>query len=171
MHIVGVVPILVMIGVIIVCIRYESDFLETLDSMLAMGLISFLITVIISFTGGILFTHDAFKEVKSAERTQLVALQDNSGVSGNFFLGAGHIDGQPVYTYMYEVEGKGYKVAQVKAGESYVNYCVGNPYIDKITYQFKPVILRFLFIDFYGTDTYIFVPEGTIQKDFNIDLQ
>lgn len=171
MHIVGVLPILVMIGVVIVCIRYESDFLETLDSTLAMGLITLLVTFIVSCTGGLLFTHDTFKEIETAERIQLVALQDNSGVSGNFFLGAGHIDGQPVYTYMYEVEGKGYKVDQIKAGESYVNYCVGNPYIDKFSYRFKHGLLRFLFIDFYGTDTYIFVPEGTIQKDFNIDLQ
>lgn len=44
------------------------------------------------------------KKYDVLEKTEIISLQDTNGVSGNFYLGCGSIDGELYYAYYYETE-------------------------------------------------------------------
>lgn len=116
----------------------KFDALETTLAIIAIGcfLIVFLVMDACAFaiySGTVIETTDTPELVASAD---LVALQDNSSATGNFFLGSGSVSNKSYYAFYYET-GHGYKYETLDAESSsrpvYIKYIPAGetPHIDQ----------------------------------------
>ena len=100
---------------------------------------------------------------------EIVALRDMSITKGSFWLGCGDVNGVMYYTYYYKSEG-GFKFGKVKCAHATVYYSNES----KIEY-FKELTVAGWNEDYYVTDGElyykIYVPEGTVKQNFNLDAQ
>lgn len=112
------------------------------------------------------------EQVTKRDVTELVALGDGSQTTGRMFLGSGHIDGELTYKYAYK-KGEGYAIDTQQA--NYVDELRyikdgSKPRIENTEVVYKSTWANFLTTPFYNSAKYIYVPEGTIQETFSIDL-
>lgn len=130
------------------------------------------------------------EEYKLVESQNIVALQDSSNISGRFLLGSGTVNGSMYYCYYIDTN-DGYKYQQINTSnydvDVSIKYCNGNetPHIEKydkytvvtsnkewgwvfnptlISPQEKEAVLS-------PTKVYIYLPEGTIDENYKVDLQ
>lgn len=99
-------------------------------------------------------------------------LQDNSSVSGNFFLGCGQIEGKMKYVFYYEEKGL-YRMMQIDYNMVQIKYSDSKPKVN-ITenYPTESIINYFAFDTDLFDKTYIIeVPKGTIKNNYNLDAQ
>lgn len=129
-------------------------------------LASFLIALVIS-----MMWSEKPVEKESSNEYDIVALQDNLGAAGNFFLGSGYIDNELSYTYMHYVEGCGYKAETVEASNVYVEFTDEQPYVSVVKYRFKDNWRNYITIPYNSEDIFFYVPEGSILQNYNIDLK
>ena len=101
--------------------------------------------------------------------TPIVALEDNMTTNGTFFLGTGAVKNDIHYYYMIETE-RGYKLQDIAASKAYIKYDTNPRIVVEKGCGFKhwynniwafPVSTRYT----------IYVPEGTILNNYNIDLK
>lgn len=105
----------------------------------------------------------------------IVALQDDLTIQGRtYFLRRGYIETDLSYYYLYKTS-NGMKVGHIPAAECYINYSGGTPHIEK--YKSKWDNDSYLWITlpsgaFSFTPSYykIYVPEGSIAEDYDINL-
>lgn len=112
------------------------------------------------------------KEIKVSEH-ELISIKDNNSINGSFFLGSGNINGDLIYCYYYKLS-----ETNIKMNSVYVVYC-------EIVYsKDKPKIEKYETIK---TDSFknkfslgfinrniryiIYIPEGTIKNNFNLDAE
>lgn len=109
--------------------------------------------------------------VKTSE-TQIIALQDNSSVSGSFFLGSGSIKGVMKYTYLTNTE-DGIKMNQVNSESSYIlEENASNPRIIVSTPEFTNKSLWWWATSpWRGVKTQIYIPKGSVKTNYNVDLE
>tara|TARA_R110002020_G_scaffold381847_1_gene592758 strand:+ start:189 stop:692 length:504 start_codon:yes stop_codon:yes gene_type:complete len=99
-------------------------------------------------------------------------LQDNSSVSGDFFLGSGNIEGNMKYVFYYKTNG-GFKMKQIDYDDVIIKYSetrkeviehkeemVSDSWINNFAYDASTVL-----------EYEVFVPKGTIRSNFNLDAQ
>lgn len=100
----------------------------------------------------------------------LVALQDNSTIYGSFFLGSGSINQEQKYFYMKKV-GSGFKQDSISADDVIVFEDDSEPRL--VTYESDFVNPWWFIIGLpsQSKDSEIHIPEGSILKDYKIDLQ
>jgi len=116
------------------------------------------------------------EEITQIKEIQLVALQDNSGISGSFFLGSGVIKEKFYYVYYYRNEDGSFSLGKILAEKARVfeeNRKDGilekieiteKPKVDKISRWALPPCM-------YVKEKYIFrIPKGSIRNDFKLDL-
>jgi hypothetical protein len=114
-------------------------------------------------------------DVVSSETCEISALADNarysSCVSGSVFLVQSRVNETLKYSYMYEVDGKGFGFKEVTASQCYINYSTDSPHVRIDHYDYTNGFLRWLFPNIY-TDEYIFfIPEtAQVIDDFTIDF-
>jgi hypothetical protein len=101
----------------------------------------------------------------------IYALNDGNSVEGSFFLGSGNVDGKLVYTYAVQ-NGKGFALKQIDAEGVEIRYIKDNskPRIEEVSERYKNAFVDVLF-NTWGTETYIYVPKGTIKQNYIIDLK
>lgn len=110
------------------------------------------------------------KEYVLDKQMELVAIQDTSGIQGRFFLGAGTIESKFYYVF-YQRERNGIRFGNVPA-ENAVVYEENRD--DGLIKEYDK---RFMagWHDFFGAtwgERYdIFIPEGSILHEFNLDLK
>ena len=127
--------------------------------------------------GGIALCYDANIEQINETRTELIALQDNFGMNGTYYLHRAYIDEELQYSYLYNVEGKGICSDSVEADETYINYITEGerPYLVKHEYEFANPIINFISGDLFGPfiDYSLYIPEGsiTVENQYEIDLE
>lgn len=173
------VGIIVCIGVFVYLLWNESPFEGYFIPMsLTIGLCAALVAMLIAImVGGIASCCDAKIEQTNETRTELIALQDNFGTNGIYYLHRAYIDEELQYSYLYNVEGKGICSGRVEADETYVNYIAEGerPYLVKHEYNFANPIIRFISGDFFGpfVDYSLYIPEGsiTVENQYEIDLE
>lgn len=112
---------------------------------------------------------------------ELVCLQDNSSLNGDFFIGCGTIHGNMKYVFYYNVttvnNKKGFKQMQLDCDEDItIYYTDGSPYIEKISTENVKVkgafINHFAFdINFIHNKYGFFVPSGSIKQEYNLDAK
>jgi hypothetical protein len=124
-------------------------------------------------------TPDAPMEVIESKITQIYALNDNSGVSGSFFLGSGRIENELVYAYV--VEEDGFKTVKTMDASGVLIDDTGSmdSCIEVQTIRYKVTeeadeAYRFMWL--YGLEytdelrTIIHIPPGSITTEYKIDL-
>lgn len=99
----------------------------------------------------------------------IISLEDNMKQQGNFFLGTGTADEQLYYYFVLNTE-HGFKVENVSAKDTYIRYDSQPRIIIKRAIGFKNWY-NYIWAIPIKTQNVIYVPEGTIINNYNIDLQ
>lgn len=106
------------------------------------------------------------------ETKELYALQDNNQINGSFFLGSGRIDEEMHYVYVVkEDRGKQMQTLEIDENEIYLNDNADTPTLDIYSKDFKYGWMYWFAIP--GIDCeYVFnIPSGSIDYEYNIDLE
>lgn len=102
---------------------------------------------------------------------QIEALQDNSSISGQFFLGSGSVNGNMAYTFYYEVNGM-YRIEQVNCDRAFIKYTTGEPKVEVHSVKLTDSLINLFAFDCIPQKEYIFyVPKGTIKQGYRLDAQ
>lgn len=153
---------------------YFYKELESLPIGIFLGVLcGFLISLVLTFLTMGIIDSSAIKENIVLSDVQLCALQDNNSVQGNFFLGSGNIDGSMKYIYLTKTEDGGYLMGSVNATDAIVHEIDSKPHITKYTQKYKNSDITYWFGDpmFSNVKSQIFVPNGSIKYNFNINLK
>lgn len=124
------------------------------------------VVAICSFIG--LFP-EQYAEVRTVEK--LVAFQDNSNISGDFFLGIGSIDGAPAYHYIYKLENGGYKEKSIKTSDITVFQDNSEPRIIMYESKFKNDIWLWFAIPVGTFGAEIHAPQNSIINEYRVDAK
>ena len=114
------------------------------------------------------------KETIILSESKIIALKDNSNISGSFsgsiFISSGYIEQQMYYFYMYETD-KGKMMGKMVSDKTYIVetnekspsiICKQEKYKDeRANYWLEPSAVEY----------YIYVPKGTIDTTYKINLQ
>lgn len=101
--------------------------------------------------------------------TPIVALEDNMTSSGTFFLGTGSAKDSIYYYYMIETE-RGYALQSVAASKTYIKYDTKPRIVIENGCGFKHWYNNIWAFPTHTRYT-IYIPEGTILNNYNIDLK
>lgn len=107
------------------------------------------------------------------EKTELIALKDNFGVKGNYYLFSRHVDDELEYTYIVDHPQLGMTTKSVDANVCFIKYIEedGIPYIQKWEARHPNSIVHWLFMPSQYFYT-IYLPGGSvIQNEYEIDLE
>lgn len=145
----------------------EGIFMSFLSLLLA-GLVFLGFLLIAAASGDCIPESD--QEIELVNTTNIIALKDNAGVSGSFFLGSGYIDDDLYYYYAAETE-RGYKVNKLRADNCYTQYSDDAPRIEE--YEATGFKRWYHYIYAIPSDSYyvVYIPEGSITNVFEIDLE
>lgn len=111
---------------------------------------------------------DAHIDYELETDTKMIALKDNSDITGSKFVFSGYVDDDLYYYYATDTE-LGYKVEKVKASRSYIRYS-DNTHIEKYNAVYSNWFVRL--ITFPEDDRYIiYCPDKTITQAFGINLE
>lgn len=163
------------IGFTIYCVIANKNygFVDTtifVESFLS-GLIGLMMGVLIC---GIMAIAPIPTEEVIVSDVPICAMKDTMGVEGSFFLGSGSVDSEFKYVYATKTN-KGIKIQNpIDASNAYINYIEEGeqPHIAEVDTQFSNDILNFFFCGrMKPNEIYIYVPEGTIEEVYNIDLE
>ena len=146
------------------------SFWETLFGSAGLAIMFFLVGILVAFILSAVW-EDAPVEITTSTDYEIVALQDNLGLQGQFFLGSGYIDNELSYAYMRYVDGCGYKAETVDASNAYIEFTDEQPYVSLVTYQFKDQWRNYFTIPYNYEDIFFYIPEGSILQNYNIDLK
>jgi len=170
----GLLIILVTLAMFIV-VWVDDGFLEGIKTLIIGLLISSILLV-----PAIYLANNAEKLSKTPKEfiilseSKIIALKDNSNISGSFsgsiFISSGYIEQQMYYFYMYETD-KGKMMGKVVSDKTYVVetnekspsiICKQEKYKDeRANYWLEPSAIEY----------YIYVPKGTIDTTYKINLQ
>lgn len=195
------VEILVFLVTLVVCFflckNDKSPFAEppfSFWNILASILLSITVAMFsTAFTSTSVKTKEV-SEIKVNSSTEIVALADSSEISGKHFLGSGSIGENDYYVYYVETE-HGFKREKSHASSVYLKYIPNNetPHIDKYSHITQKVLVKkpenawlslVWYLCYKNTDvgdvlekttssshTIIYIPEGTIQENYILDLE
>lgn len=149
------------------------DIGETLTAIFVAPLLAILVTILIGAIWEPISTipaSDGVELVYKYESNNLIALQDNIGY--NSYKTYVRLN-ENNYTYFYETD-EGITSATIPAKQSYLNYTDEIPYVvTKTCVGYKNKILNLIFIPSISIKDvyYIYIPEGTVTTEYNIDLK
>ena len=117
-------------------------------------------------------------EVKSSQN--IVNFKDNRDLQGGFFIGCGEVNTEQYYYYYYKTDKGSYKASKIKADDCEIIYTKDTPHIDTIVKSadekatenpltFEPLLS--LRISGTGEKYKIYIPEGSITTDFQVDME
>ena len=102
---------------------------------------------------------------------ELESIQDNSSISGSFFLGSGRVNGTMSYAFYYKNSDNEYKLQTVDANNSAIIYTDSIPIFEQ--YTLRMVNNNWSILGMYdGQKKYKFkIPQGSIKNNFNLDTE
>ena len=168
-----ILPLAAIVAVIVYdLIKWKEADFETFLKCLLWSLISLLVALGI-WLGVACFNPEV--DVVSSETCEISALADNarysSCVSGSVFLVQSRVNETLKYSYMYEVDGKGYGFKEVTASQCYINYSTDSPHVQIDHYDYTNGFLRWLFPNIYENEYIFYIPEtAQVIDDFTIDF-
>ncbi len=145
--------------------KYFFDFIDIIANVIVETLIGFIIGLTIALALP-MKTYDKYSFL------DIETLQDNSSVSGNFFLGCGQIEGKMKYVLYYEEKGL-YSMMQLDYDKVQIKYSNSKPKVNIIqNYPTDAFINNFAIdLDVFDKRYIIEVPKGTIKNNYNLDAQ
>ncbi len=152
-----------------ICDEWNDLGSKIVYSMLAL-ITSTIVSFLVCFFVSLMMSSFVEFDYNIVSKTNIIALKDNQNVDGNFYLMGGYIDEDLYYYYATETE-FGYKTEKIKADNAYIKYTDGKTCIEK--YKGEPTNES---VHFWGFPTcdyqyIIYVPEGTVTNEFNVDLE
>ena len=99
----------------------------------------------------------------------IVALQDNVGVVGGFFLGTGSVDGK-LYYYYAENNSRGYIANKVPADKSYILFDDDKPRVEYYEATDFKKKRHWIYAIPSGHYYSIYIPHGSLKQKFEINL-
>lgn len=160
--------VLGIIAGIIICIQ-DFDFLfEPVIGGIMGGLVGILIGLVVALCL-------PSKMIEEKSTLKLVNMQDGSQTGGNFFLGCGNIESKMKYIFYYEQNSTTFAMEQIDYDKAQIKYTSdSSAYIETyIIVDDSNYFWNNLSFDTdYGDCRYIiYVPEGTIKNNYNLDAQ
>ena len=151
---------------------HNDDWFDVADAFLGSILTliaSFVVAVLILLFSSVFVTAaDAHIYYKLETDTKIIALKDNSDITGSRFICSGYVDDDLYYYYATDTE-LGYKVEKVKASQSYIRYS-DNTHIEKYNAVYSNWLVRLITLP--DDDRYvIYCPDKTITQYFEINLE
>ena len=164
---------------IIVALNTCFSFWEGFGITFIIGALTTVISMIICVIGavGLQSTYDAGDMATTKytdEPISLVALCDNMGTNGTFYLGSGTIDSEIKYVYAYEDEDLGMITKTKSANECYIKNIPNGekPYMVKWKEIPKANFWTWLFGKPIPTEKITFyVPATAVYAGYNIDFE
>ena len=179
MNIIWIVAVIgITIGIIVAINSYFS-FWEGFGIIFIIGLLGTVFSMIVCVVGGVCLqaTYEAgdMTTVKyTDEPISLVALCDNMGTDGTFFLGSGTINSEMKYVYAYEDKELGMMTKTKSANDCYIKNIPNNekPYAVKWREIPKENFWTWLFGKPIATEKITFyVPSTAVYAGYNIDFE
>lgn len=100
---------------------------------------------------------------------EIVSIKDNIEIEGNFILGTGGIS-EKQYYYFYKKLGEGYKIDKLECSDCIIfEEKIQGGYISKI--ENIPTKYKAIIAFREPPEYHIYIPEGSIIKQFNLDLE
>lgn len=110
----------------------------------------------------------------------VVTFKDNRDLQGGFFIGCGEVNTEQYYYYYYKTDKGSYKASKITADDCEIIYTKDTPHIDTIVKSadekatenpltFEPLLS--LRISGTGEKYKIYIPEGSITTDFQVDME
>ena len=167
-----------LIVAVIFFIKEQTDWGDWFCS-LGISFAAAIITLLVSSIVAACFTAAAYAEGKlvpvETVETELIALNDNMGITGAHYLCSGYINEELKYTYLYDVPGKGITSNTIKAKDCYIIESEKAKLV-KTTYEVETnQFVDFFTFDFMlqETEYTLFVPNGSIVAagEYKIDLE
>lgn len=102
----------------------------------------------------------------------IVNLQDNSSINGNFFLGCGQVNGDMKYVFYTNTDGL-YQLEQLDCDMVKIHYSDGKPKINITELCPTESVINWFAIDWncFNKTYVIDVPKGSITNNFKLDAQ
>lgn len=151
-------------------VDHKSDLADCVFGVafsVVMAVLGFAIGIGISFGVGAALP----KEYVMDRQIELVTIQDTSGIQGSFFLGTGHIESKSYYVF-YQKEGNGVRFGKVSAEKAVVYEEERNGGLIKTyTRQFTSGWHNAFGTTLGGEKYEIFIPQGSILHEFQLDLK
>lgn len=148
---------------------YHDEIFNDLIDYIMPSVLNCLIGIVLGSLVAIILPMDLYCKKYSFD---IQSLQDNSTISGNFFLGSGNIEGKMKYVFYYK-DKEVYKMMQLDYDAVGIIYSDSNPKVN--VSQMCPTNS---FINYFALDLdccckkYIIeIPKGTIKNDYNLDAQ
>lgn len=114
-------------------------------------------------------------EIVEKDTKELVTLQDNISVDGEFFIGTGNVDSQNYYYYMYSSGYGGLKQDKVPTKNSTVFYIeneTDKPLIVEFEKDYKGFLSGIMnSLDSERKSYEIYIPKGSVLDDISINLE
>lgn len=114
----------------------------------------------------------------TSARIPLINIADNTSVHGDFFLGIGSVDSEPVYSWYERTDSNSYKRFDADASISTIHYINGNnrPYYTEVASKGEHFFHKWVLnLDANGHNTVkrydFYIPRGSITNEFKLDAQ
>ena len=132
------------------------------------GFLFGLIGILIALVGGSCIETD---KVYNTETTNLCAFSDFNGVQGSYFLGCGNSKSKMYYCYLTEDEDHAKIMHTLDANgvKIYDNEKETPRIVTEYKTSSNPFAVFFLLP--FSESTAVYVPEGTIKYNYNVDLE
>ena len=127
------------------------------------------------FTGAILYKIKGNTEEYHTSWS-ITAMQDNLNTHGRFYMRSGYIETDLYYYYFYPTK-NGLRHSYIPANKTCLNYTTDKPHIERYTRKWSKSWIKWVTCvdaqDYAVNDVYYkaYVPEGSVEQSFNIDLQ
>ena len=177
-YVIGSVPLILFIVYIVKICKEETplDAGWIIIGIAVLIILGILIEFVGSFLTGDVLYH--FKENTEEYSTSwnITAMQDNLNTHGKFYFRRGYIETELYYYYVYSTK-NGLKSGYIPANKTYLNYTTDKPHIERYTRRWNKSWIKWFTCfdaqDYAGNDVYYkaYVPEGSVEQSFNINLQ
>lgn len=167
--------LLIISFIVFVAVWSEDGFFDGIKALL----IGFLISSVLLVPGVYLANYmdelsNTPKEFIVVSECEIVALKDNSNINGSFtgsiFISSGYIEQQMHYFYMCNTN-KGKLMRKVSSDKTYIiETNEKQPYIICKQEIYKDERANY-WLEKSEVEYYIYVPEGTVDTTYKVDLQ
>ena len=147
---------------------YDGDFALLVLTGLVCVLIAIVTGLLAAFVASLVGLLFPTRE-DEIEKVTLVALKEDGGTQGSFFLGTGSIDGDEYYRFYKEVTGGGYQLDKIDTDEDVTIFEGGGPYT-LTTYRstFKYGVCKLIATRFSDWRYEFRIPVNSLARDFKI---
>lgn len=161
------------IGFVVVGIYIYREFRNVADAIFT-GILGGLFGAFIGFCVASLYSLDSVDA--RSEPQYLVNLKDGSSITGDFFIGIGHVDEEMKYSFYVETEDNIFELKTIEADEAKISYIKEGerPYLTTHCDDYSalnPKLRLWSDRDCFFNDIIFYVPKGSIKSDYELDAE